>query len=346
MSEKGKDDKKNLTVSQVDRQNILNNPYALQEIENATRIKGIPFEGRTVVLKEQVAAFFEVTPRTIDNYIEKFGEELRQNGYEVLRGKRLKSLKMEIPKQGDDETDFVTKTTVLGIFDFRAFLNMGMLISESERARLLRQMILDIVIDTINQRTGGGTKYINQRDEDFLLAAFQEENYRKEFTDALKNYVDMGNFKYPLYTDKIYVSIFREKAKEYRKILRPHGKDRVRDTFYSEVLDLVSAYEYGFAKVLEDAYAKKGEKLSSWEVDELFTAFEDQAHWKPLGERARNKMASRDLAFRDALHAQLKGYITPLNAVDFERFLGEKSKELIERLEEAKDVMKRLKERE
>ncbi len=30
---------------------------------------------------------------------------------------------------------------------------------------------------------------------------------------------------------------------------------------------------------------------------------------------------------------------------DFERFLGEKSKELVERLEEAKDVMKRLKER-
>jgi hypothetical protein len=220
-----------------------------------------------------------------------------------------------------------------------------MLITESERARLLRQMILDIVIDTINQRTGGGTKYINQRDEDFLVAAFQEENYRKEFTDALKKFVDMGNFKYPLYTDKIYVSIFREKAKEYRKILRLHEKDKVRDTFYSEILDLVSAYEYGFAKVLEDAYEKKGDKLNSWEVDDLFRAFEEQAHWKPLVEKARNKMASRDLAFRDVLHAQLKGYITPLNAADFERFLGEKSKELVERLEEAKDVMKRLKER-
>ena len=345
MSEKSKKDKKDLTVSQIDRQNILNNPYALQEIEKATRIKGIPFEGKTVVLKEQVSAFFEVTPRTIDNYIEKFGEELRQNGYEVLRDNRLKSLKLEISRQGANETDFVTKTTVLGIFDFRAFLNIGMLIGESERARLLRQMILDIVIDTINQRTGGGTKYVNQRDEDFLLAAFQEENYRKEFTDGLKNYVDMGNFKYPLYTDKIYVSIFREKANEYRKILRLQEKDKVRDTFYSEILDLVSAYEYGFAKILEDVYDKKGEKLNSWEVDELFSAFEQQAHWKPLIEKARNKMASRDLAFRDALHAQLKGYITPLNADDFERFLGEKSKELVKRLEEAKDVMKRLKER-
>ena len=188
MSESKKNDKKDLTVSQVDRQNILNNPYALQEIEEATRIKGIPFEGKTVVLKEQVAAFFEVTPRTIDNYIEKFREELRQNGYEVLRCKRLKMLKLSVHELDVNETDFVNirKVPQLGIFDFRAFLNLGMLITESERARLLRRMILDIVIDTINQRTGGGTKYINQRDEDFLLSAFQEENYRKEFTDAVE----------------------------------------------------------------------------------------------------------------------------------------------------------------
>ena len=33
-----------------------------------------------------------------------------------------------------------TKTTVLGVFDFRAFLNMTMLLSESEKARALRQL--------------------------------------------------------------------------------------------------------------------------------------------------------------------------------------------------------------
>jgi hypothetical protein len=98
-------------------------------------------------------------------------------------------------------------------------LNLAMLIRESDRARLLRQAILDIVIDTINQRTGGGTKYINQRDEEYLASAFIEENYRKQFTDALRDCVAMGNFKYAVYTDKIYVSIFREKAQEYRKVL-------------------------------------------------------------------------------------------------------------------------------
>jgi len=220
-----------------------------------------------------------------------------------------------------------------------------MLISESEKAKILRQVILDIVIDTINIRTGGGTKYVNQRDEDFILSYFEEENYRKQFTDALKDCVDMGQAKYPIYTDKIYVSIFKEDAREYRKILKLQKKDKVRDTFYSEVLDIVASYECGFADLLKTECTKIGRKLESQEVDELFVKFETQAHWKPLIEKARNKMASRDLAFRDALHHQLKDYITPLKTDDFNRFIGAKSKELAERLEDAKDVMKRLKER-
>jgi len=36
-----------------------------------------------------------------------------------------------------------------------------MLLVESEKARHLRSKILDIVIHTINEKTGGGTKYIN-----------------------------------------------------------------------------------------------------------------------------------------------------------------------------------------
>ena len=52
------------------------------------------------------------------------------------------------------------------------------------------------------------------------------------------------------------------------------------------------------------------------------------------------------LAFRDALHLQLQEYVVPVDREDFDRFLGEKSRELSERLEEAQDVMKRLKERE
>jgi hypothetical protein len=247
---------KDLTTSATDRQNVLNNPYALAEIEKAAGIQGIRFEGKSVVLKEQVAAFFEVTMRTVENYLEEFTDELAKNGYEVVKGNRLKTLKSAIQSLDVPETDFgnIAKTPQLAVFDFRAFLNLAMLIRESDRARLLRQAILDIVIDTINQRTGGGTKYINQRDEEYLASAFIEENYRKQFTDALRDCVAMGNFKYAVYTDKIYVSIFREKAQEYRKVLRLEQKDCVRSTFYSEVLDLISSYECGLGDVIRQEF--------------------------------------------------------------------------------------------
>lgn len=97
---------KDLTNSAIDRQNILNNPFALAEIEKAAGIQGIPFEGKTVVLKEQVAAFFEVTLRTIENHLEQNAEELARNGYEVLKGNRLKLLKLAIQGLDVPETDF------------------------------------------------------------------------------------------------------------------------------------------------------------------------------------------------------------------------------------------------
>lgn len=334
-----------LTNSPVHRQNILNNPFALSEIEKATQLKGVKFEGQSWVTKEQVAGFFEVDSRTIERLLEQNVDELKGNGYEVIRGKRLQAFKAEISEQFGTDIDVGAKTTVLGIYDFRAFLNIGMLLTESERAKQLRNLMLDIAIDVINQKTGGGTKYINQRDQEFIQAWYQEENYRKELTDALRDCVAMGNFKYAIYTDKVYESIFREKSAEYRKILKLNKTDKTRDTFYSEVLDLIASYERGFAHKLQDAFKEKGAGLDSYEADEIFKRFEAEPHWKPLIDSARNKMASRDLAFRDALHKQLEEYISPIQAADFERFLGEKSKELEERLEDAKDVLKRLKER-
>jgi len=104
--------------------------------------------------------------------------------------------------------------------------------------------------------------------------------------------------------------------------------------------------EFGFAEELKKKFNNLGRKLTSSEVDKLFSDFESKALWKPFVEDARNKMSSRDLVFREAFHKKLKEYLTPVKAEDFERFLGERSKELIERLEEAKEVFKRLKDRE
>jgi hypothetical protein len=337
---------KDLTNSKIDRQNILNNQYALEEIRNAVGLEGIFFECEYKFIKSQVSAFFEVDPRTIDRYLEIFSEELSQNGYEVLRGKRLQEFKLALKSADVNDIDFVNKAPQLGVFNFRSYLNLAMLLTESVRAKVLRSVVLDIVIDTVNTKTGGGTKYINQRDEDFIVNYLRGEDYRKEFTDALRDYVAMGKAKYPIYTNKIYQSIFKENAHEYRQILSLHSKENVRDTMYSEVLLIISSFEAGFADELKNEFERKGKKLTPIEVDKLYYAFENKRLWVPQLQDVRSKMASRDLGFRDALHIRLKEYISAIPPEDFNRFLGEKSKDLEERLEEMKDVFIRLKERE
>ena len=335
---------KDLTTSQLDRQNILNNEMAIEEVQERSGIEGIEWNGKPYVTREMTAEFFQVDIRTISRYIEQNNEELSHNGYLVLKGKKLKEF-IEAVKNSGKDINVPTKTTVLGVFDFRAFLDLAMLISESERARALRQMMLDVVIDLINRKTGGGTKYINQRDKDFVFAQIQEDNYRRQFTDALKKNVVDNKYKYAHFTDLIYVSIFREKAAEYKKILDLKASDKVRDTFYSEILDIIAAYESGLAEAIEKEYERLGHLLSFEEVEALFKIFEEMALWKPLIQRGRVKMASRDMALRDAFHYQLVEYIKPLDQEEYQKFLGATGDELERLMNENKEVLKRLKER-
>lgn len=333
-----------LTTSKVSRQNILNNDYAICEIQNQLKLDGIRYSNDIIFTKEQIAEYFNVDVRTIERCIEFNKDELQRNGYKILKGSELRELKKIVELYGGTDINVGSKVTVLGVFSFRALLNIAMLLTESEKAKEVRSVILDIVMDVINKNSGGNTKYINQRDNEFLKSWFNEENYRKDFTDALNNYVNMGPVKYGIYTNVIYKNIFKEKADEYKKILNLSSKDRIRDTFYSEILDLIASYEAGLAYELRLSFEAKGRKLNQIEVDKIFKNFHEHPRQKPLLDKARNKMASRDLVFRDALHLQLQEYITPLEKDDYERFIGEKSKELQERLEEAKDVFTRLKE--
>ncbi len=332
----------NLDNSALDRKNILNNPFAVEHVQKEVGIKGFKFENEYRYTLDQVSRFFEVDLRTIRRYVAKYGEELTQNGYEILTGDRLSSFK----NQFGSDIDVTTKTTVLGIFTFKAFLNIGMLLRESEKARILRGLILNIVIDVVSKKAGGSTKYINQRDGDYLVSLYIGENYRKEFLEALKRYVSMGgNIKYLIYTNKIYTSIFKEKAHEYKNILDLTKEDNVRDTMYAEVLTIIASYETGLAHEIRKKSEKLKRKLNEQETNELFEEFENNPIWKPQIDTVRIKMSSRDNALRGIIHPELSNYIQPLNTADFERFLGEKSKELEKRIKENKEVFKRLKDK-
>jgi len=332
---------KDLTISNIDRQNVLNNQVALKAIQEYIGLSGMYFNNEFVFSKEQIEDFYRITPATIERYLENNEQELRHNGYQVLKGKKLKEFK----EQFGAVLNISTKTSQFGIFNFRSFLNLGMLLVESEMARALRSKILDIVIDSLNQKTGGSTKYINQRDEDFLNTILKEPHYRKEFTDALKDYLDLGNFKYFYYTDKIYECIFKENAKDYKRILKLEQNDNLRDTMYAEVLKLIASYETGLAHEMKNKSIQLNRKLLQPEMDELLEQFSNHPLYKPLIEDARTKMATRDYGFRRVFHDNLEQYINSISKSDFDRFLGDKSKTLEERIDENIDVFKRLKNR-
>ena len=337
---------KDLTNSQLDRQNILNNEIAVNEVWDTLEIRAVHWNDGYFLTKDMVSSYFQVDIRTIERYINSNSDELLANGMQTLRRKHLAEFIDAYNAEFATDINVGHKIRNLTVFDFRSFLNIGMLLSESERAKNLRQLMLDIVIDLINRKTGGGTKYINQRDKDFLFSSLQEDNYRRQFTDALKECVVTDRYKYAHFTDLIYVSIFKEKAKEYKKILDLKATDKVRDTFYSEILDIVAAYESGLAEAIRQECEKTGRPLTIDEAEALFRSFEEMALWKPLIQRGRVKMASRDLALRDAFHYQLSEYIQPLDKDEYQRFLGAAGDELERLMAENQEVLRRLKERE
>ena len=334
----------NNRISTIERQNVLNNRFAIEAIQKALNVESMFFDGQYCFTKQMVADFYEVDERTINRYLESHEQELKHNGYFLCKGKLLKELKLCFAPV----INVPTKTTVVGLFNFRAFLNIGMLLSESEKAKKVRSLILDIVIASIHERTGGGTKYINRRDVNYIPSALAEVNYRKSLTSAINKFVDgHETMKYAQITDYIYKAVFKENAKEYKEILRLKDNDKPRETMYSEVLLMIAAFENGVGYEIREMFRAKGEQpLSMQEVYDIIDKFAKHPFQQPHLNDARTKMASRDLSFRDAFHGNIAEYLKAVSPEEYERFIGSKSIDFDSILDANREVLKRLKQAE
>ncbi len=85
---------KDLTTSAVARSNVLNNRYALSKLEEHLALGGLCIEGEVLFFKSHVAELLAIDERTIDRYLASHEAELKQNGYRILKGKSLKTLKL------------------------------------------------------------------------------------------------------------------------------------------------------------------------------------------------------------------------------------------------------------
>lgn len=130
-----------LTSSNIDRQNILNNRFAIEKIQEYIGLPGMLFEGEYRFTKEMVIEFFEIDISTLNRYLATYEQELRHNGYILTKGKQLKEFKLQFGHL----IGKTTKITSLGLFNFRSFLNLAMLLKESENAQLLRSKLQRVV---------------------------------------------------------------------------------------------------------------------------------------------------------------------------------------------------------
>ena len=335
---------RNQSISTIERQNVLNNRFAIDAIQKALGIEAMFFDGQYCFTKQMVANFYEVEERTIERYLESHEQELKHNGYFLCKGKLLKELKLlflPVINVGKN-------TPQIGLFNFRSFLNIGMLLSESEKAKQVRSLILDIVIATINEKSGGGTKYINRRDANFIPSAVAEINYRKSLTSAINQCVDgHQTMKYAQITDYIYKAVFKENAKKYKEILKLKDSDKPRETMYSEVLLMIAAFENGVGYEIRERFKENGgQLLSMQEVYGIIDKFAEHPFQQPHLNDARTKMASRDLSFRDAYHGNIAEYLKAVTPEEYERFIGSEAIDFDSILEANQEVLKRLKQAE
>lgn len=328
--------KMDIMQSQLDRQNILNNTLALKEAEKEFNLNQVYFTN------QQVAEFYEVSIATIERTISENSSELEHNGLRTVRGKELDEI---ISK------DFVTlkndghKIRNLTLSSFKTVLNFSMLLKTSEKARDVRGKMLDITMQVLENKVSKNSKYINQRDREYLGQAQREAVERKKFTQAVKDYIDMGNYKYAYFTNEVYKAIFKERTQEYKKLLDLSKNDNARHTMYSEVLVLIASFESGLSDEFEKESVKLGRQLTKSEGDKIIKDFSSLALWKPLLDDARTKMATRDNTLRDVYHEKLSDYMSAMSSEDYEKFLGEQSKSLEQQIQENRDVFERLKDK-
>lgn len=168
-------------------------------------------------------------------------------------------------------------------------------------------------------------KFINQLSQDFKETREETKDYRKDFTDSIKQFVSVKH--YGTYTDILYQFLFAERAKEYRRLLKLAKKDFTRNTMYEEVLFVIGSFETGLAGELEKECNKKGKSLSQQEFINIFNQFSSTQNWAAYQKRVRKIMATYDEELRNIKHPKLIDYKKEFTGEDIKRLLGNKNSE-------------------
>lgn len=127
--------------ARADKMASMTHDSAMNALCKAKALVMAMWQGAGVATTEQMADYYEVPVDTVKSVVKNNRDELTSDGLKVLRGKDLKDVRLVI-----DLTSEQAKIPSLTIWTPRAALRLGMLLRDSEVAKQVRTVLLDVAM--------------------------------------------------------------------------------------------------------------------------------------------------------------------------------------------------------
>ena len=195
---------------------------------------------------EMVANYYEVGITAIKSLIHDNQHEIQKNGYKVVTGEKLSSLK--------NLCQIKSRAKELATFTKRTVLNVGMLLRDSEVAKEVRSRLLDVAHDAENGQGNINTVIAELNEEKQLMLDRMEAEYNGDYDKVCE----------------INAKLFALKNKRIKQL-----EDTINDiTIHSLTIEestkvinrlvrhiAIHHYNSQFSKVWNDFYSKVNYKL-------------------------------------------------------------------------------------
>jgi hypothetical protein len=197
------------------------------------KVKIVPSLPNTIEITTEMAAnYYEVSPETIRTIIKRNREEF--NEYEEMRVLKGRALN-DFCKVHDELHKFISvKSRSVTMLNRRGLLRLGMLLTESEVAKSIRNYLLNVEeISDKQQRQWAVEREISKRE-------------RRMLTDSIQMFYEgssMHGHEYTNFTNLVYKALFDCNATQLKKLYELDKNDPLRDSLTTEDLRRVVEVE-------------------------------------------------------------------------------------------------------
>jgi len=251
---------------------VLNNKRVLDLIYDEMLFPGIILDNKIYYTQKHISIYFDINSSILNQYVDRNFLFLKKYGLTLLSEEKLEHFKSTYEESDSISEELIKKTKNLKLFPLRAFILIGLTLSESKINS--KKFKLDHILKQIDQKNIGNSLFYNSGVVN-IRQIEQEPKYRSHFVEALDNYVVPNTIKYRHFTFKIYQSIFNIDLK-FVQIQNLQLKLNENAPDYREVFNLISIYENGYLNYLKKYIGDSNVKLRMMEATYLFTAFEDE----------------------------------------------------------------------